>query len=146
MFIRLAQEKFGDAFFLNVYLGSQYLNPTSRVKMTRFVPDLIQELTEQSIGFKIFGTLSLPQKIGDLYSYLQKTLSTRSIKLEFCGQFVIYGIPELIFLNCYYHCSSLVLSNVNGTDSFLHSRQGVTQGGGNIYFCLRYRHLSADKN
>ena len=31
-------------------------------------------------------------------------------------------------INCYPHWSLLVLRNGNGTDSFLHSREGVTQG------------------
>ena len=31
-------------------------------------------------------------------------------------------------LNCYRHWSSLVLCNNNGIDSFLHSKEGVTQG------------------
>ena len=32
------------------------------------------------------------------------------------------------FFNCYRHWSSLVLRNRNGTASFLHSKEGVTQG------------------
>ena len=54
---------------------------------------------------------------------------TRSTESKGCEQFDIYGHTELAsFLNFYFHWSSLVLQNGNGTGIFLHSRQGVMQG------------------
>ena len=52
------------------------------------------------------------------------------IESEFCGRFYIYGRPELVlFFNFYFHWSLLFLRNCNGTASFLHNREGATQGG-----------------
>ena len=45
---------------------------------------------------RLFGTLNNPQKIGNLYSWMQKMILTRSIALELFGQFTIYGCPEII--------------------------------------------------
>ena len=51
------------------------------------------------------------------------------IVLECCGQFVIYGHPEIFLFYCSRHCSSLQFWKRNGVANILHSREGVTQGG-----------------
>ena len=51
------------------------------------------------------------------------------IKLDQCGKFVIYGHSELVlFLIGIVTVHHLSLRNGNGTSSFLHSREGETQG------------------
>ena len=51
-----------------------------------------------STGFNIFGMLTFPQKIGDFYLWMPKTLSTRSIALELFVQFSIYGRLDLVLI------------------------------------------------
>ena len=43
-------------------------------------------------------------------------------------QYLLPSGARFVFI-CYRHWSLLVLRNVNGTASILHSREGVTQGG-----------------
>ena len=66
-FFRSGWDKRGYDFSLSVCWGSQDLKPQARVSMNRFVPELNWELTALSTGFKIFGTLSRPWKIGGVY-------------------------------------------------------------------------------
>ena len=48
-----------------------------------------------------------------------KTHLTIWIKLECCGKYVIYGYPQDCFVfNWYYHWTSLILQNGNGTAFF----------------------------
>ena len=41
---------------------------------------------------------------------------------------IFMAVLSSFFFNCYHHWSSLVLRNGNGTSSFLHIREDVTQG------------------
>ena len=53
-------------------------------------------------GVNLFGTLALPRKIGVFYLFTQRTPLMRSIKLECCGRFAIYGRLDLVlFLNAF---------------------------------------------
>ena len=54
-----------------------------------------------------------------------KTRLTISTILQFCGQFLIYGRPELVFLNLFRQWLLLILQNGNGAASLLHSTEGV---------------------
>ena len=48
------------------YLFARDLNPPAHLRTISFGPNLNQELTAPSTEFKLFGTLSRPQKIEDL--------------------------------------------------------------------------------
>ena len=52
----------------------------------------------------------------------------RLIELGCCGRFAIYIHMELVF-NYYFHHSSLILINGDGTANIIQIREGVTQGG-----------------
>ena len=95
--------------------------------------------------FKLFGSLTLPSKIGDFYLLTQRTCLTRLIELECCVRFSIYGHLEIIYFNCCRHHSSLVLRNRYGTANILHNREGVTQVDPLSYGGLWDHNSSADK-
>ena len=53
-------------------------------------------LTAPYTGLRSFGVLIHPQKFYDFYPWMQKTLSTRSIELEWFEPFLVYGHPEIV--------------------------------------------------
>ena len=82
-----------------------------------------------STGIKLFGMRTLPRKIGDFYSWMQKNAFNEINRIG-----MIWTVHHLwpsrdrFVFNFYRNWSSIVLQNGNGTAIFLHSREVVTQG------------------
>ena len=104
--------KLGEVFFLSVCLSSRLPKPPKCVSMNSFV-----------LEFKISGMLTRPQKIGVFY------LSTKNVFNKINRIVMLWTVrhlwPSRSLFFCYRRWSYLILRNMNGAASFLHSREGV---------------------
>ena len=108
-----------------LYLRSRERKQPWLVRITSYVPDSRRESTGFSISI---GRKLVYVGMGFLNCRRQRHVQRANWVVMLCTVRHLWPSRDSFVFNCYRHWSSLVLHNMNGTASILHSIECVAQG------------------